>query len=301
MDRNTTCFARHMGLFACEARFLARCLDAFRAGGEPALTVMLVQSGYPPTRQAAPRERLYEVTRDGVAVVPVSGPLFKGGSKFGSASTVEIRRAVRQARDDPEVAGILLHVDSPGGQVSGVQELADEVRATDRVKPVHAHLDDLGASAAYWVASQARHVTANATAQVGSIGVVALVEDSSGAAEQEGVKVHVVATGPRKGDFAPGAAVTDDALQALREEVLDDHEHFLAAVTRGRGLRGKRLEAVTDGRTWIAAKALGLGLIDQVLSEEEAVGTLAKAVRSATAGRRERAAAAIRLARRREG
>ena len=192
-------------------------------------------------------------------------------------------------------------MDSPGGQVAGVQELADEVHDTDWVKPVHAHLDDLGASAAYWVASQARRVTANQTAQVGSIGVLAVVEDTAGMAEQEGVKVHVVATGPRKGDFAPGAPVTEDALVALREEVEDTYGHFLAAVTRGRGLRGNRLEAVADGRTWIAAKAVERGLIDAVASEEEAIAGLAKAVRAGTARRRERASVAIRLARRREG
>jgi protease-4 len=123
------------------------------------------------------------------------------------------------------------------------------------------------------------------------------VEDTSGAAELEGVKVHVVATGVRKGDFAPGVPVTEDALAALREEVADTHEHFLAAVSRGRGLRGKRLEAVADGRTWIAAKALGLGLIDVVASEDEAFGAIVKAASASRPGRRDRAKAAIRLAR----
>ncbi|MEJ2202940.1 MAG: S49 family peptidase [Gemmatimonadota bacterium] len=281
------CFANHMGLYLCEPTWLMQAVALVRAGAYPLIDAR------PPT----PRERLYHVGTDGVAVIPLSGPLFKGGSKFSSASTVDVRRAVRQARDDPEVRGILLHIDSPGGHVAGIQELADEVRATDKVKPVHAHLDDLGASAAYWVASQARHVTANATAQVGSIGVVAIVEDSSGAAELEGVKVHVVATGERKGDFAPGAPVTDEAIEALREEVADTQEHFLAAVSRGRGMRGKRLEAVADGRTWIASKAHGLGLLDAVASEDEAFGGMVKAAKSSRPGRRERAQLAIRLSR----
>ncbi len=281
------CFANHMGLYLCEPNWLMQTVALVRAGAYPLIDAR------PPT----PRERLYHVGSDGVAVIPMAGPLFKGGSKFSSASTVDVRRAVRQARDDPEVRGILLHIDSPGGHVAGIQELADEVKATDKVKPVHAHLDDLGASAAYWVAAQARHVTANATAQVGSIGVVAIVEDTSGAAELEGVKVHVVATGERKGDFAPGVPVTDEALAALREEVADTHEHFLAAVSRGRGMRGKRLEAVADGRTWIASKALGLGLLDAVASEDEAFTGIVKVARSNRPGRRERAGVAIRLAR----
>lgn len=285
------CFANHMGLYLCQPAWLMQAVALVRAGAYPLIDAR------PPT----PRERLYHVGTDGVAVIPMSGPLFKGGSKFSSASTVDTRRAVRQARDDPDVRGILLHIDSPGGHVAGVQELADEVKATDKVKPVHAHLDDLGASAAYWVASQARHVTANATAQVGSIGVIAIVDDTSGAAELEGVKVHVVATAERKGDFAPGVPVSDDALAALREEVADTHEHFLAAVSRGRGMRGKRLEAVADGRTWIASKAYGLGLIDAVASEDGAFHGIVRAVDANRSDRRKRAQAAIRLSRLRRG
>ena len=273
------CFANHMGMYLCEPTWLMQAVALVRAGLYPLVDAR------PPSR----RERLYEVSGDGVAVIPMSGPLFKGGSKFSSASTVDVRRAVRQARDDPDVRGILLHIDSPGGHIAGIQELADEVKATDKVKPVHAHLDDLGASAAYWVASQARHVTANATAQVGSIGVIAIIEDTSGAAELQGVKVHVVATGERKGDFAPGVPVTGESLDALREEVGDTHEHFLSAVSRGRGMRGRRLDAVADGRTWIASKALGLGLLDAVAAEDQAFAGIVKAVKSNRPSRRERA------------
>ena len=133
------CFANHMGLYLCEPNWLMQAVALVRAGAYPLIDAR------PPT----PRERLYHVGTDGVAVIPMSGPLFKGGSKFSSASTVDVRRAVRQAREDPEVRGILLHIDSPGGHVAGIQELADEVQATDRVSDGHggsAHFPNSGAS-----------------------------------------------------------------------------------------------------------------------------------------------------------
>ena len=93
----------------------------------------------------------------------------------------------------------MLHVDSPGGHVAGVQALADTIFQARKLKPLHAHIEDLGASAAYWLASQANTVTANSTAEVGSIGTMAVVHDSSGAAAKAGIKVYVVSSAPAAG------------------------------------------------------------------------------------------------------
>ena len=74
----------------------------------------------------------------------------KGSSKFGGASTIRVRRQIREARQDEDVEAILLVVDSPGGTVAGTDELAREVGRAAEEKIVHAHIDDLGASAAFW-------------------------------------------------------------------------------------------------------------------------------------------------------
>jgi len=123
---------------------------------------------------------LYERIAEGIAVIPLAGPLMKIDSKFGSTNTVRVRRALRAALADPDVRGILLHIDdSPGGTMAGTADLAAAVAAANLEKPVWAQIDDMGASAAYWVAAQARRIVANATAELGSIGVVAVLEDSS--------------------------------------------------------------------------------------------------------------------------
>src|SRR5690606_13420747 len=160
-------------------------------------------------------DRTYAV-HNGIAVINIAGPMMKGGSSFGGASTVRTRRDIRQAVADDAVSGIMLHIDTPGGTVAGAADLAAEVREARRKKPVRAHISDLGASAAYWIASQAESITANETALIGSIGAVAVVQDTSGMAEKAGITVHVLSTGKHKGAFAPGSKVTEEQLAEVQ-------------------------------------------------------------------------------------
>jgi len=127
------------------------------------------------------------------------------------------------------------------------------------------------ASAAIWATAAAHRITASETTGVGSIGTVLVVQDTSERFATEGVKVHVISTGPNKGAGAPGAEITDDQLEALRTRVDDLNKHFLSAVRDGRKLRGERLQAVTDGRVWIAERAQALGLVDAVSSMDDAL------------------------------
>jgi ClpP class serine protease len=146
-----------------------------------------------------------------VAVVRVERTLMKQRPSLGGTSSVDIRRNVRQAAANPDVSAILLAIDSPGGTVAGTDDLARDVKAARRSKPVWAFIEDLGASAAYWVASQADAVYANSpTALVGSIGTVMTVYDESKAAESVGVRPLVFSTGPLKATGEPGVPVTEE-------------------------------------------------------------------------------------------
>lgn len=213
-----------------------------------------------------------------VAVVSLLGTLMKAQSSYGGTSTVQARRDIRAAAADPSVSAILLAIDSPGGTVAGTADLAADVKAARKRKPVWAHFDDLGASAAYWVASQAGAVFANdATALVGSIGTMQVVVDSSGKAEKDGIKVHVFRTGPLKGAGAPGAPVTDGQVSHMQALVEKTQESFTAAVRGGRRLSDAKLAKVLTGGVWLAPEAQGLGLIDGVRSLDETLGELLRA------------------------
>jgi signal peptide peptidase SppA len=200
-----------------------------------------------------------------IATIPLTGILMKGKTSLGGTSTVMARREIRAAANDPDVAGILLRIDSPGGTVAGTNDLGMDIKAASRRKPVWAHADDLMASAAYWAASQATRITANVPdAQVGSIGTVLVIQDLSAAAEKQGIRTLVFRTGHLKGIGSPGDKVTDEQaahVQALVEAVQGS---FDAAVQKGRGLTNKELQAVRHGGVMTATAAVDAKLIDAV-------------------------------------
>lgn len=249
------CWSNTLGIWAIEVLWFQQAVEAWKAGQYPFVAVEPL---------AAVRERRTYDLQEHTALIPLAGPMTKGDSKFGGTSTIRVRHSLRQAARDPDVHNIVLQVYSPGGHVDGVQDLADEVWQVRQHKPVVAHIEDLGASAAYWVASQAARITANATAEIGSIGTMAVLEDSSKRLERLGVTVHVVATGPFKGLGVDGAPVSAEALGYVRARVEAINAHFLASIRRSRGLAGDALALVSDGRVHQAAPALRLGLIDAV-------------------------------------
>lgn len=230
-------------------------------------------AGEGPKQAAAAGERGEDevmCVEGGIACILARGTLMKQvPSLSNGTSTVQLRQAFRKASKDPDCKGILLCIESPGGTVAGIQELCDEVGAAAKKKPVWAFIEDMGASAAYEVASQCSRIFANATALVGSIGTYAVVMDLSGKAALEGVKVHVVKAGAHKGAGIPGTEVTAEQLGELQRVVDGFNEFFLGAVQRGRKLPMKQVQELADGRVHMAADARALGLIDEVKSFDE--------------------------------
>lgn len=213
-----------------------------------------------------------------VAVIRMVGTLMKQRSSFGGSSTIDLRRQVRQAASDPNVSGILLAIDSPGGTAAGTDDLARDVKAARRKKPVWAHVDDLGASAAYWVASQADAIYANSpTALVGSIGTIMTIYDQSAAAEREGVKAMVFSTGPLKGTGVPGAPVTEDQAAYLQGIINATQDSFDTAVRSGRGLTAAQLADVKSGAIFPAPVAQDKRLIDGIRGLDQTIAALAAA------------------------
>lgn len=215
-----------------------------------------------------------------VAVIELQGTLMKHASSVtSSTSTIRARQAIRSAADNPAIGGILLHIDSPGGTVAGTQDLADDVAAANARKPVYAVAEDLCASAAYWVGSQASKLYAsNSTTLVGSIGTLLAMYDLSGMAEKEGVEALVFKTGPIKGAGLPGAAITQEQREYFQGLVNSIQPHFDAAVKSGRGMTSAQLDAVKTGGVFLANAAKGKRLIDGIQSADATLRELADAM-----------------------
>lgn len=212
-----------------------------------------------------------KVTRAGASVhIPVRGVLMKRVPTwlkyFGIEATAygKVSEHLKAAVEDEGVDNIVLDVESPGGSIGGVQELADEIYEARKTKNIRAQINDIGASAAYWLASQAEEVSADPNAMVGSIGVYAAYYDTSKAFEKEGVEAVVIRSGEHKGMGLPGDPITKEQIKSTQAIIDGMAENFKAAVQRGRGLKDKQLKAVSDGQAWIAIEAKEKNLIDTV-------------------------------------
>lgn len=247
------------------------------------------EAGQQAAALAAAEER-YPVV-NGVAIVDVQGVLAKSRAWWADTSMSDAQRLVEQAAEDPVVAAILLRVDSPGGTVAGVSDLAEAVYAARKVKPVSAYISDLGASAAYYIASQAQRLYADSDALVGSIGVYSVVTDWSKFFAEQGIKVHVVKAGALKGAGTLGTEITDEHLADWQREVEQLNETFVEAVARGRGWSREKVSEVNDGRVHVGRYAVRAGLVDEIAS----FGTVVQRL-TAEAANRVRALRALALA-----
>jgi len=217
-----------------------------------------------------------------IAIVELRGTLMKGETSLGeSTSTVLARRAVRKAASDPHIAGILLLIDSPGGTFSGTKALADDVAAAASVKPTYAAVEDLCASAAYFIAAASTRIASNDSALVGSIGTYCEVHDTSEMAGREGRVVRVIRAGDYKGMGTPGTKLTDEQIAEVQRIVDECNSFFLKAVSTGRNLSMADVRRLADGRLQTASDAKRLGLIDAIESADDTLARLRKATQSA--------------------
>lgn len=226
----------------------------------------------------------YHVTADGIAVIELGGPLSKWASAWrlwglsAEPTLGELTDFVARAAADSQIQGIMLYIDSPGGTAWGTSELADAVTAARAVKPVHAYAADQCCSAAYWIGSTAERLTSNAIADVGSIGVYALLVDSSKMATDLGLKFLRLRTGAHKGVGVPGVEITDAELAELQRGVDSTHALFLAAIAAGRPQLASSLGELADGRCWQGAEAAALQLTDGVEPFDAALDHLRQAI-----------------------
>lgn len=226
------------------------------------------------------------VQRGSVAMIPVAGMLAKYANQVNSESGArgtsyeKLREAVDAASRDESIRSILLVIDSPGGYVDGLEDFAQRLhnvrKAGEEGKGprLYAFIDDLGASAAYYIASQAQQIAMGPAGEAGSIGTYTTLADWSKAYENAGVKVHLVSSGKAKGIGAEGVAIDEDGLAVVRASVMKYGDIFRQAVVRGRPALAKSIDALATGETWIDQEAVKAGLVDKIVSLDAYVAQL---------------------------
>lgn len=216
-----------------------------------------------------------------VAVIPIYGTLVRRTSgleaESGLASYTGIAAQLDAALASPEVAAILLDIDSPGGESGGVFDLADRIRAASQVKPVWAVANDMAFSAAYALASAATRVFVARTGGVGSIGVIAMHVDQSVKDAKDGVRYTAVFAGERKNDLNPHEPISDEAHAVLKAEVDRVYDLFVETVARHRGLDADAVRA-TEAGLFFGSNAVAAGLADAVGGFDDALTQLTQSL-----------------------
>jgi signal peptide peptidase SppA len=215
-----------------------------------------------------------------VALIPIVGIISHRMNMMGDisgpggTSIQKLTGQFRQAMQDTNCKAIVFDVDSPGGSVEGVMELASEIFDGRKQKPITAVFNSMGCSAAYWLASAASEVVCTPSGQCGSIGVYMVHQDESKALETEGVKITLIKAGKFKTEGDPSQPLSDEARAAFQGKVDDYYGMFVKGVAQNRGTtQAKVRDGYGEGRSLLAADAVkanladGIGTLDDVLAK----------------------------------
>jgi protease-4 len=208
-----------------------------------------------------------------VAVLDVVGPIVSGStSSFETRAMTasgDLVPLIRHAAGNPDVAALVLRLNSPGGSVVGSDEIYHALRETQ--KPVVAFLQEVAASGAYYISMAAGHVVANPNSLTGSIGVIGQFPNAEALMEKIGVQVTTIKSGASK-DLGNPFRAMNDAEQAIFQDIVDEtYGRFVDIVARGRNLPEEQVRQLADGRIYTGQKALKLGLVDALGYQPDAI------------------------------
>lgn len=218
---------------------------------------------------------------DGVATVEISGSLVEGESGwmrlFGVLGYTDINNALVDAVSDPEVKQVLLHINSGGGQVNGVMELSNTIQSIGKIKPIDTHTSTGMASAAYWLGVNGRHISAEQTALVGSIGVLKVHAEMSKQLEQDGINVTVMRSGTHKALVNKYEPLTEAAKAEVQGQLNDIYGIFIGHVAKARGITVSEADTqMGQGKEFLGKRALAAGLVDMVANKDKVISFVKK-------------------------
>lgn len=225
-----------------------------------------------------PYDRFPAQTSSPVALIRALGTICHRESWWGGTSVERFRAQWRAALNDDSVTAILLEIDSGGGTVDGVPELAAEMfKSKGQRKPVIAVTNTFCCSAALWIAAQADEIVATPSSFQGSVGCWTLHENVSEMLKMMGIEVTLVFAGDRKVDGNPFEALSDEARADMQRDVDGVKADFVAALAKGRGLStGVIKDTFGEGRVFNAKDAVALKMVDRISTLDEVYAKLAK-------------------------
>lgn len=219
-----------------------------------------------------------------VAVLPLFGTIFPRANMMtetsGATSVERFAAEFSSLVENPDIGAIVLDVNSPGGQVTGIAEAAKRIYEARGKKPIVAVANHLMASAAYWIGSAADEIVATPDSEVGSVGVFAVHQDISQKLEKDGVKVTFIKEGRYKTEGNPYEPLTKEAHEVIQERVSAVYGDFINALATHRGVNAEDVRnGFGEGRVVNAKQALRLGMADRIETIDQTIQRLFKGMR----------------------
>ncbi len=213
----------------------------------------------------------------GIAVIYVNGSIVQGesGTDFLTgerrAGSETVCRAIREARQDKRVKGIVLRVDSPGGDGVASDAIWRELALVKGKKPVVVSMGSLAASGGYYVSCNGTKIFALPGTITGSIGVFSLRLVTEGLYNKLGVRRQVVKKGEHADAVGDVRELTPAEDSIFQEQIDWFYQHFVEKVAKGRSLSYEQVDAVAQGRIWLGRDAKVLGLVDSLAGFMQAI------------------------------
>lgn len=213
--------------------------------------------------------------QEGVAMISIQGPLISGSAgwmrMYGVTGYSDIQAAVMGALEERAVKALFLDVSSGGGAVEGADDTSAFIREASKIKPIVTLASGNMASAAYWIASAANRRLASRTSIVGSIGVTMTHYDRSEMLKKDGIKATVFRSGKWKALGNPNEPLNEAGREQLQSMIDDLNQIFEDRVAGNLGITSKQVrDRMGQGREFLGARAVEVGLVDGVSSSQEA-------------------------------
>lgn len=237
----------------------------------------------------ARKQSAQRATAGGIAVLPFYGVVTQRGNMVddisgpGSVSTQRFTQAFRELLADDSIGAIVIDIDSPGGSVYGVQELAAEILQARSQKQIVAVANSLAASAAYWVGSAASEFYVTPGGEVGSIGVWQAHEDWSKFLDEMGVKTTFISAGKYKVEGNAYQPLDAEAQAFMQQRVDEYYTAFTKGVAKGRGVGIAQVrDGMGQGRVLGADQALAENMVDGIATLDDVIKKVRGQMRQST-------------------
>ena len=225
---------------------------------------------------------------DRIALLVGEGEIVAGEKEnFGDGGTISsggFAKLVRQVRGDRSIKGVILRIDSPGGDALASDEILHELKLLSVAKPLVVSMSDLAASGGYFMSMTGDPVVAYPDTITGSIGVLYIRPNFHGLFDKLGIQDDMISRGKLADMDSPYLPLSDAALQKLHDSAEASYHDFVAKVAAGRKKTYDQVEPLAQGRVWMGAQAVQNGLVDQMGGIDRAVMLVRKKANLSPAG-----------------